>query len=193
MFPETLFLNLFLQIHKLVLRPTLLCHGCCAAPPVQQLTRKLQQQGEQLRSSERSAADVHMQLMTKAQADSTVQRDLAQLKVRRQEMMSMMSMIITIPLAPLPPLLPFCPYSACSSRCAGNDVDRHHPPLPLPPLWPFCPYFFASCRSKRDYSSNNPAMKKAAICCIDKSSPRQGLGINLTAYRNTGSVNTSSR
>ena len=50
---------------------------------MQQLTRKLQEQGEQVRSSERSTKEVQMQLMTKAQADSTVHRNLAQLKVRR--------------------------------------------------------------------------------------------------------------
>ena len=49
---------------------------------MQQLTRKLQEQGEQLRASERSTKEVQMQLVTKAQADSTMQRDLVQLKVR---------------------------------------------------------------------------------------------------------------
>lgn len=46
-----------------------------------QVSKKVQEQGEQLRSAERGMKEVQMQLMTKAQADSTMQRDFAQLKV----------------------------------------------------------------------------------------------------------------
>ena len=63
------------------------CYFCLILDPlddaqeVQQLKKKVQEQGEQLRSAERSMKEVQMQLMTKEQAGRTVQREFAQLKV----------------------------------------------------------------------------------------------------------------
>ena len=48
---------------------------------MQQLVKKLHEQGEDLRSAERCAKELQMQLLTKGQTESTVQRDLSQVKV----------------------------------------------------------------------------------------------------------------
>ena len=48
---------------------------------VQQQKKKLQEQGEQLRSAERCVKDLQIQLMAQTQADSTAHKNLAQVQV----------------------------------------------------------------------------------------------------------------
>ena len=148
-----------------------ICHQWSAAQEVQQLTRKLQEQGEQLRSSERSVKQVQVQLVTKAQADSTVHRDLTQLKVRRNSCFRNN------------PLLP-----------------RETPPPPCWAPWPpprlSCPIALVSAvmmqlkKHKRMLVFKNPLLRE---CCnllqaqVCRSESRGGLG---NFHFHTDNVNT---